>query len=259
MVACGPFCLGADYSDWSPLEAFLDKIASLRPDVVFLLGPFLDARQSSASGKGGDDDGDLGEDATDGATFSERFARVVARLQERLPAGVQTVAVPSWRDVHHQTVYPTAPFALPKVNGFHWAPDPCVVEVAGLRVGLTSTDVLLHLGKEEISAGATTDRMSRLAGHLLSQQSFYPLYPPAEELSVDLQRWSLHCHLPAPPHLLILPSDLRHFIKNVHGCVVLNPERLVKGASGGTFGQLQIRQRSADQEPPEIRAEVVRI
>lgn len=46
-----------------------------------------------------------------------------------------------------------------------------------------------------------------------SQQSFYPLYPPAEELSVDLQRWSLHCHLPAPPHLLILPSDLRHFIK----------------------------------------------
>ena len=48
MVACGPFCLGADYSDWSPLEAFLDKIASLRPDVVFLLGPFLDARQSSA-------------------------------------------------------------------------------------------------------------------------------------------------------------------------------------------------------------------
>ena len=73
------------------------------------------------SGKGGDDDGDLGEDATDGATFSERFARVVARLQERLPAGVQTVAVPSWRDVHHQTVYPTAPFALPVTD------DPFIV------------------------------------------------------------------------------------------------------------------------------------
>jgi hypothetical protein len=31
------------------------------------------------------------------------------------------------------------------------APDPCVVDIHGLVIGATSTDVLLHLGKEEIS------------------------------------------------------------------------------------------------------------
>ena len=49
--------------------------------------------------------------------------------------------------------------------------------------------------------------------HLFSQQSFYPLNPPAEEMSVDLEHADDFAKLPFTPHLLIVPSDLRHFIK----------------------------------------------
>jgi DNA polymerase alpha subunit B len=49
--------------------------------------------------------------------------------------------------------------------------------------------VLFHLGKEEISFPPHSgDRLRRLANHLIQQQSFYPLYPPNEELNLDLEQ-----------------------------------------------------------------------
>ena len=43
--------------------------------------------------------------------------------------------------------------------------------------------------------------------------SYYPLYPPHPDVPVDMQHFFVHCQLPVAPHLMILPSDLRCFIK----------------------------------------------
>ncbi|KAG7230397.1 hypothetical protein INR49_024503 [Caranx melampygus] len=51
----------------------------------------------------------------------------------------------------------------------------------------------------------------------------------------------------AHPDVLIIPSELRYFIKDVVGCVCVNPGRLTKGQVGGTYGRLLI-QRSATTE-----------
>lgn len=91
-----------------------------------------------------------------------------------------------------------------------------------------------------LSATILTDRMGRLVRHMLSQRSFYPLYPPDESVPLDVELWAEHAQMPTTPHILILPSDLRHFIKDVDGTVVVNPERLTKGQSGGTFARLLI-------------------
>jgi hypothetical protein len=58
-----------------------------------------------------------------------------------------------------------------------------------------------------------SDTLGRIAGHILRQQSFYPLYPPAEEMNLDLELWARYASLEVTPHILILPSDLRCFIK----------------------------------------------
>jgi DNA polymerase alpha subunit B len=42
------------------------------------------------------------------------------------------------------------------------------------------------------------------------------------------------------PHVLILPSDLLHFFKELNGCLVMNPQRLAKGESGGVFARCQL-------------------
>jgi len=61
-----------------------------------------------------------------------------------------------------------------------------------------------------------SDTLGRIAGHILCQQSFYPLYPPAEEMNLDLELWARYASLDVTPHILILPSDLRCFIKVIY-------------------------------------------
>ena len=59
--------------------------------------------------------------------------------------------------------------------------------------------------------------MRRLANHLLQQRSFYPLYPPSEEINIDLEQLESLGKLDVQPHVLILPSDLLHFFKDING------------------------------------------
>lgn len=43
-----------------------------------------------------------------------------------------------------------------------------------------------------------------------------------------------------PPDILITPSDLINFAKNIEGCICINPGFLVKGKTGGTYALLTI-------------------
>lgn len=43
--------------------------------------------------------------------------------------------------------------------------------------------------------------------------SYYPLYPPAEEVNMDYERFQQYGQLPLTPDILIVPSELRYFIK----------------------------------------------
>ena len=56
-------------------------------------------------------------------------------------------------------------------------------------------------------------RISYTVVYLLRCFSYYPLYPPCEEVNVDYDRWEECARLPVTPHILLLPSDLRYFIK----------------------------------------------
>ena len=59
------------------------------------------------------------------------------------------------------------------------------------------------------------------------------------ESPVDLRQHA-KWRLPLAPDLLITPSKLAPFAKDVNGTLVLNPGTLAKNASGGTFAQLAL-------------------
>ncbi|XP_032790219.2 LOW QUALITY PROTEIN: DNA polymerase alpha subunit B [Daphnia magna] len=245
MVACGPFTLPDDL-EFAPLVEFIQQVNALLPHLVIIMGPFVDVKNKKV------ECGDLDY------TYQEQFDIVMKELQSKITNSVQVCIIPSWRDVHYRTVYPTPPFPqenkAPNVNFFS---DPCVLNVNGIFIALTSTDILFHLSKEEIAVTPHgSDRLGRLVSHLFSQQSFYPLNPPSEEMSIDLEQAEDHCKLSFTPHLLFVPSDLRHFIKNVSGCVVVNMERAVKGFCGGTYSRLQI---TGEGSSVQIKAEIVRL
>lgn len=56
--------------------------------------------------------------------------------------------------------------------------------------------------------------MSRLCSHILTQRSYYPLYPPDITINLDYGYYQ-NITLPYTPDILIVPSDLQHFVKVV--------------------------------------------
>ncbi|TMS17820.1 DNA polymerase alpha subunit B [Larimichthys crocea] len=119
------------------------------------------------------------------------------------------------------------------------------------------------MGAEEISCGTGSDRFSRILKHMLTQRSYYPLYPPVEEVNMDYEKFQSFGQMPLTPDILIIPSELRYFVKDVAGCVCVNPGRLTKGQVGGTYGRLLIQHKATSEDgkraSPCLAAQVVKI
>lgn len=255
-VACGPYT-PSDTLTYDPLLDLINIIVRDRPDVCLLLGPFVDAKHDQI------------EKAQVTETFDAIFTRCIESIVDGTKSvGCRLVFVPSQRDIHQHFIYPQPPFTLPNLSKEQaqrvtLVPDPCTLLIDGVTFGLTSTDILFHMGAEEISCGAGSDRFSRILTHILTQRSYYPLYPPVEEVNMDYERFQSYGLMPLTPDVLIVPSELRYFIKDVVGCVCVNPGRLTKGQVGGTYGRLLIQRSSSSGEnkrvSPCVAAQVVKI
>lgn len=256
LVACGPYT-PSDGLTFDPLIDLINVIVRDRPDVCLLLGPFVDSKHEQI------------EKAQVTETFEAIFSRCIESIVDgTISVGCRLVFVPSQRDIHHHFIYPQPPFTLPNLSKeqaqrITLVPDPCTLLIDGVTFGLTSTDILFHMGAEEISCGTGSERFSRILKHMLTQRSYYPLYPPVEDVNMDYEKFQSYGQMPLTPDVLIIPSELRYFIKDVVGCVCVNPGRLTKGQVGGTYGRLLI-QRPAPSEDgkrqiPCSAAQVVKI
>uniref|UniRef100_A0A3Q1IDV8 DNA polymerase alpha subunit B n=1 Tax=Anabas testudineus TaxID=64144 RepID=A0A3Q1IDV8_ANATE len=254
LVACGPFT-PSDSLTFDPLLDLISVIVRDRPDVCLLLGPFVDSKHEQI------------EKAQVTETFEAIFSRCIESIVDGTKSvGCRLVFVPSQRDIHHHFIYPQPPFTLPNISKDQrvtLVPDPCTLLIDGVTFGLTSTDILFHMGAEEISCGTGSDRFSRILKHMLTQRSYYPLYPPVEEVNMDYEKFQSFGQMPLTPDVLIIPSELRYFVKDVVGCVCVNPGRLTKGQVGGTYSRLLIQRKSASEDGQRVRpclaAQVVKI
>lgn len=243
LVAAGPFTT-SDNLSYEPLVDLMKYLTRDKPDVCILLGPFVDAKNEEI------------EKGNCKVTYEEVFISNLKHVENvSKSCGTQVVVVPSYRDVHHDNVYPQPPFFDEKTKGgnkafqgsshMHFVSDPCTLAINNVVFGITSADILFHIGAEEISfPPGSPDRLGRLVQHLISQQSYYPLYPPSEDVNVDYETFEKYGHMPVTPHVLIVPSDLKHFIKVLKGCCCVNPGRVAKGHIGGTFARLVINTKN---------------
>jgi len=246
LVAAGPFTT-SDSIGLEPLQDILQIIKDTKPSVAVLMGPFLDMKNSAVCGSAED--------------FDTQWVKMVTLMAKELEGlTTELIMVPSSRDAVGYPVYPQPPFPASSLYlpTMRCVSDPCVLDVAGVTVALTSADILFHLGKEEISFPPRSgDRMSRLSSHLIHQGNMYPLYPPSEELNVDYESLEQYALLDKAPHLMILPSDLTHFVRDLTGTTVLNPGRLTKGTGPGTFSLVKMRKGEGDKL--ETMIEIIRI
>lgn len=123
--------------------------------------------------------------------------------------------------------------------------------------------------------------------------SFYPLYPPPEEILISFDHFE-YFQLPLKPHILIVPSQFRYFVlvsffvfyflhvgclmpppllvnylcipshsQDVDDCCCVNPGTLTKGESGGTYARMNITMQKQPAQNgsiiENIAAQVIRI
>ncbi|XP_028081755.1 DNA polymerase alpha subunit B-like [Camellia sinensis] len=246
IIAAGPFTT-TDNLFFEPLTELLAYARRKQPQLLLLLGPFIDSEHPKIK-KGAVN-----------RTFDEIFhLEILGRLQdyvEYMGSAARVILVPSIRDANHDFVFPQPAFDIQQTDLKHQITNltnPGIFSANEIKVGCCIVDILKQLSGEEISrnpSGGSKQRMNRLANHLLSQHSFYPLFPPMEDTSVDFSLTPKALQIPCNLDILILSSDLAHFVKVLSigdenngeeqaKCICVNPGRLARTEGAGFFVEL---------------------
>lgn len=261
IIAAGPFTT-TDNLLFEPLVELLAYAKRRQPQLLVLLGPFVDTEHP-----------DIKKGTMD-RSFDEMFhfdiLRKLEDYVECMGSAARVLLVPSIRDANHDFVFPQPALDInlrDLKSQIASLTNPGIFEANEVKVGCCTVDILKQISGEEISRtaadGKPVDRMSRLANHILNQQSFYPLHPPAESVPLDSSLAPEALQLPLVPDVLILPSDIKYFVKVLNGeseginhvkCTAVNPGRLAKGEGGGTFVELDY-----NGGPDKISASIVGI
>ncbi|OQS02959.1 DNA polymerase subunit alpha B, partial [Thraustotheca clavata] len=245
-VASGPFTPNTD-ANYQPLQDLFAVAMKEQPDVLILIGPFIDANHGHFK-----DGVAVYENMF--ATFDDIFLfHIVARINSLLAGApnLQIVLVPSLRDANHAYVYPQPPFDRKKTmealespayqKRVHLMPNPGIFSIHGTIFSVTSSDILLELGGSELHRAqkSTQQRLFRLSEQILRQKSFFPLFPSSSDTPLDLKYMEQY-QMPVLPDVFIIPSVLNRFCGSVQYTLCVNPGQLSKGVAGGTYAEITI-------------------
>ncbi|CAG9460899.1 unnamed protein product [Pedinophyceae sp. YPF-701] len=235
VVAAGPYTAPGDLA-FAPLQRLLARCKDVRPDMLLLMGPFVDSEHELVKA------GTLGEDMTFADVLKARVLKPVSDFCGSAGGGETVVRIMySPRDVTADPVLPqprmddelldAMPDGEPAHENLKTMCNPATLAVGGegdaegLVVAGMCGDVLRHMGAVELSRNIPGDRIARLAGHLVAQRCFYPVYPPmldaaAADGEMDASVMVEHTAadaimMKALPHVLVLPSVLPPFAKPV--------------------------------------------
>ncbi|KAL9056019.1 MAG: hypothetical protein Q9162_003198 [Coniocarpon cinnabarinum] len=276
LTAAGPYTSEQDLA-YEPLNALIDRAISTSADALVLLGPFLDIEHPLV--RTGQFSSIAGLD-TDTTTLTDVFRALVAlplqRLAKQLP-GLRIVMVPSVRDViSKHAAWPQdrllrKELQLPKQCDM--APNPVMLSFNEVMIGLSCHDSLYDLRWEQLVGGTEKtkkDPLARLAGHLIEQRHFAPLYPPrgrdelvkpsiadaleeegevkATGAMLDVGYVALGDWYTCKPDVLLTPSLLNPFVKVVDGVTVVNPGSVMRKSNAGSFAHLYVHARQVSDE-----------
>uniref|UniRef100_A0A1I8PTT3 DNA polymerase alpha subunit B n=1 Tax=Stomoxys calcitrans TaxID=35570 RepID=A0A1I8PTT3_STOCA len=228
VIAAGPYTHDDDLV-YDPLQDLVMYLKENRPNVLILCGPFMEADHKI-----------INDNVTLAETFEAFFEKMITGIVEAIGQETTILVVASHRDAHTDCVYPTMSIQMKKsFANVHMLPDPSMIDLNGLIIGMTSTDIVDHILAEELAVNAG-DKVKRVVNYLLHQKSFYPLnHPKEDQMCLDSDLASKYANIDRIPNILILPSTQKCFLRVVNGCLAINPGRLADNI-GGTFARFII-------------------
>uniref|UniRef100_A0A7S2QNU9 DNA polymerase alpha subunit B n=1 Tax=Zooxanthella nutricula TaxID=1333877 RepID=A0A7S2QNU9_9DINO len=254
-VMAGPFCLrnGLDYS---PLEEGLEHAASHPPQVLLLLGPFVDANNLSvASGEPVLPGRPEGEVCSLPEVYSQHvlpaLRRGFARLKAASPAS-EILVVPSLDEAlgFHPLPQPPLDVAVgPSLDasgaeqlrrlGARLVPNPAHLSVEGLRLTVTSADALTPVLRAGLVLRPEEKRIEQAQRLLLQQRSLFPVMPREPASVAEARARALDFPGQEVPDVLVFPSATGSASGQfVDGRLFVNPGSVCRPAALGSFAEM---------------------
>ncbi|XP_052869051.1 DNA polymerase alpha subunit B [Anopheles cruzii] len=234
VIASAPFTDRTDLL-YEKLTGLLDYCRTDPPDVLLLTGPLADANRP------------LYKEVAE--TFDEYYEKIVGTIMSAVGSRTEVFIVANHDDVNSSFVYPTPPYRVASFyKNLHLLPDPCLFSIEGLEIGVTTVDSIGHLIENECCSADAGDKIKRAMNYLFHQASFYPLNPPMEDIPLDVDMLNDFGRLTRVPNVMVCPSTLNRFIREINGCVCINPG-FVDGQQtpdGGSYARLIIHPPEAD-------------
>lgn len=237
VIASGPFTNKEDLA-YEKLSDLLAYCSNNCPDVLILTGPF------------GSSSNPLFE--TIAETFENYFEKLIMNIMSSVPPSTQVLVVSNYDDIMSMFVYPTFPYKIRSYfPNLRFLPDPCVVSINGLKVGITTADIIRDLSDAELSRDPKGDKIKRAFGYIFHHKTFIPLCPPPEHVPLDLDLLQAFGKLSRVPNMMVCPGDLKCYIRDCHGCVCINPGRLSDQDSGeGSFARVVVHPPESETAAP---------
>jgi DNA polymerase alpha subunit B len=244
MVCCGPFTVNNELS-YEALKDFIQAAKRDQPHVLLLCGPFVSQNHEDVSS------GDLRyRDPTTGhlkfMDYEGLFKEIMNYIWQGLgpESKTQVVIIPSTNEIIHTYPLPqpamTANFGKLQVLR---ATNPAFIQLNDVSVGVINTDVIkdmcLNTCIKNPPNQEAKPKIDLVLQSMLQQRSFYPLYPGSPNTPIEWDQWNALA-MPETPDILIAPSDLMLFAKNIEGCICVNPGTLYKGAVAGNYASITI-------------------
>uniref|UniRef100_A0A182QD18 DNA polymerase alpha subunit B n=1 Tax=Anopheles farauti TaxID=69004 RepID=A0A182QD18_9DIPT len=250
VIASAPF---TDRDDllYEKLSSLLLYCSNNAPDVLILTGPFADANCKLYA--------EVAE------TFDEYFEKIIGTIMSAVGTQTEVFVVANHDDVVSSFVYPTPPYKVASFyKNLHFLPDPCVFNLEGLEIGVTTVDVIRHLIESDCTAadvavgggaggvaGTGGDKIKRAYNHLFHQASFYPLNPPPEEVPLDVDLLNEFGRLKRVPNVMICPSALNRYVREINGCVCVNPGFVDGHSTDGSYARMIVTPPDSDNAQPK--------
>ena len=276
MVACGPFTVNNELS-YPALKDLMAAVERDQPHALILAGPFIN--QNHEDIQNGDlkywnsDTHDF--EYLDYDQLFDELINFIFQKLGHLKQKTQVIIVPSHNDIVQMYPLPQPHFDKSYFNSKklgaspHLVGNPSVFMLNDISVGVVNVDVVKDMclnicTKFEVSEQNKIDQNLSAVGvvkqrpsdatlakmkappkidqvlySLLEQRSFYPLCPAGMNSPVEVEQVKKFM-FEKTPDILITPSDLTIFAKNISGCICVNPGTMCKGSTGGTFATITV-------------------
>jgi len=222
--------------DVTPLNEFLNKVLEVRPNIVAILGPFLD--QNNEAVKAGELlSGGSNETYLD---YNQAFELMINLINDKLKVlpNTSVFIIPSLNDVHNINSYPQPPFYAKDFNKIKFLSNPSQVCLnKNVNISFSSADMLFDVIKNSFVKNNASNKFSLCLKEVLNQRMLYPVYPTL--IPLDTRGYE-NIEMDGIPDIVFYSSALPSGIKLAKSTLFINYGMLVKGKDVGSYVTINV-------------------